>query len=209
MWLWAVSGESQLTDRHPPLVIPAGCYDCGDGFYDPITRVVTTYDGDFLRNAGKVKSPKVTRSWHEPICLWTFEMMQHLIPIVYARLGSKWKHSFRKPVTLMNIKALFLKISVTDLSLQLTCEPALSLFPVFPNLNHTSLIYTDIFWEHFDHDQNLAPFFPPAYLVIVYASFFPSLHCQIGSVQVLSKTKTFFYSFFLFLHLSAKKNWKR
>lgn len=57
----AVSGESQLTDRHPPLVIPAGCYDCGDGFYDPDTRVVTTYDGDFLRNAGEAGA-KVTRT---------------------------------------------------------------------------------------------------------------------------------------------------
>lgn len=57
----AVSGESQLTDRHPPLVIPAGCYDCGDGFYDPDTRVVTTYDDDFLRNAGEAGA-KVTRT---------------------------------------------------------------------------------------------------------------------------------------------------
>lgn len=56
---WTVSGESQLTDRHPPLVIPAGCYDCGNGFYDPNTRVVTTYDGDFLRNAGEAGA-KVT-----------------------------------------------------------------------------------------------------------------------------------------------------
>ncbi|XP_030291757.1 MORN repeat-containing protein 5 isoform X1 [Sparus aurata] len=45
------AGESQLTDLHPPHVIPDGCYDCGDGFYDPNTRVVTSYTGRFLRNA--------------------------------------------------------------------------------------------------------------------------------------------------------------
>lgn len=47
------TGESQLTDLHPPRVIPDGCYDCGDGFYDPNTRVVTSYTGRFLRNAGE------------------------------------------------------------------------------------------------------------------------------------------------------------
>ncbi|EDV18906.1 uncharacterized protein TRIADDRAFT_34471, partial [Trichoplax adhaerens] len=40
----------------PPPSIPEGCYDCGDGFYDPKTRVVTDYDGKFLRNAGKYGS---------------------------------------------------------------------------------------------------------------------------------------------------------
>ncbi|XP_069369242.1 MORN repeat-containing protein 5 isoform X2 [Paralichthys olivaceus] len=46
------AGESQLTDLHPPREIPDLCYDCGDGFYDPTTRVVTSYTGRFLRNAG-------------------------------------------------------------------------------------------------------------------------------------------------------------
>ncbi|XP_073770088.1 MORN repeat-containing protein 5 isoform X2 [Danio rerio] len=46
------AGESQLTDPDPPRVIPDGCYDTGDGFYDPNTRVVKGYDGNFLRNAG-------------------------------------------------------------------------------------------------------------------------------------------------------------
>ncbi|CAN9504942.1 unnamed protein product [Ophioblennius macclurei] len=45
------SGESQLTDLHPPREIPRGCYDCADGFYDPETRIVTSYTGRFLRNA--------------------------------------------------------------------------------------------------------------------------------------------------------------
>uniref|UniRef100_A0A9J8AZ37 MORN repeat-containing protein 5 n=1 Tax=Cyprinus carpio carpio TaxID=630221 RepID=A0A9J8AZ37_CYPCA len=45
------AGESQVTDQDPPRAIPDGCYDSGDGFYDPSTRVVKDYDGNFLRNA--------------------------------------------------------------------------------------------------------------------------------------------------------------
>ncbi|XP_072310027.1 MORN repeat-containing protein 5 [Eucyclogobius newberryi] len=45
------AGESQLTGHLRQRVIPEGCYDCGDGFYNPNTRVVTTYTGRFLRNA--------------------------------------------------------------------------------------------------------------------------------------------------------------
>ncbi|XP_042588202.1 MORN repeat-containing protein 5 isoform X3 [Cyprinus carpio] len=44
------AGESQVTDQDPPRAIPDGCYDSGDGFYDPSTRVVKDYDGNFLRN---------------------------------------------------------------------------------------------------------------------------------------------------------------
>ncbi|XP_050782813.1 MORN repeat-containing protein 5 isoform X2 [Gopherus flavomarginatus] len=45
------AGISQLTDLDPPRTIPQGCYDCGDGFYNTITRVVTDYKLRFLRNA--------------------------------------------------------------------------------------------------------------------------------------------------------------
>uniref|UniRef100_A0A8D0G5H8 MORN repeat-containing protein 5 n=1 Tax=Sphenodon punctatus TaxID=8508 RepID=A0A8D0G5H8_SPHPU len=45
------AGISQLTDLDPPRVIPEGCYDCGDGFYNPETRVVVDYKLRFLRNA--------------------------------------------------------------------------------------------------------------------------------------------------------------
>ncbi|XP_040818735.1 MORN repeat-containing protein 5 [Ochotona curzoniae] len=41
----------QLTNLDPPRKIPKGCYDCGDGFYNPITRVVKDYKNRFLRNA--------------------------------------------------------------------------------------------------------------------------------------------------------------
>lgn len=50
------TGESQLTEPPPPRTIPDGCYDCGDGFYDPRTRVVTSYEGGFLRSAGQAEN---------------------------------------------------------------------------------------------------------------------------------------------------------
>ena len=46
-------GRSQLTNRIPPREIPSGCYDTGDGFYNPKTRVIVDYNMKFLRNAGK------------------------------------------------------------------------------------------------------------------------------------------------------------
>ncbi|XP_046757792.1 MORN repeat-containing protein 5 isoform X4 [Gallus gallus] len=45
------AGISQLTNLDPPRKIPEGCYDCGDGFYNPNTRTVTDYELRFLRNA--------------------------------------------------------------------------------------------------------------------------------------------------------------
>ncbi|CAK8674025.1 unnamed protein product [Clavelina lepadiformis] len=45
------AGRSQLTNRVPPREIPEGQYDCGDGFYNPTTRIVTDYSLRFLRNA--------------------------------------------------------------------------------------------------------------------------------------------------------------
>ncbi len=38
----------------PSKNIPNECYDCGDGFYNPETRIVNDYNGKFLRNAGKL-----------------------------------------------------------------------------------------------------------------------------------------------------------
>ncbi|XP_023386893.1 MORN repeat-containing protein 5 isoform X1 [Pteropus medius] len=46
------TGISQLTNVDPPRKIPEGCYDCGDGFYNPTTRIVKDYRNRFLRNAG-------------------------------------------------------------------------------------------------------------------------------------------------------------
>ncbi|XP_039252519.1 MORN repeat-containing protein 5-like [Styela clava] len=45
------AGRSQLTNRIPPRRIPENHYDCGDGFYNPSTRIVTDYNQKFLRNA--------------------------------------------------------------------------------------------------------------------------------------------------------------
>jgi hypothetical protein len=47
------AGRSQLKDNEPPQVIPEDCYDVGDGMYNPRSRVVTDYKGEFVRNAGK------------------------------------------------------------------------------------------------------------------------------------------------------------
>ena len=47
------AGRSQLKDREPREQIPEDCYDVGDGIYNPVSRVVTDYHGEFVRNAGK------------------------------------------------------------------------------------------------------------------------------------------------------------
>ncbi len=46
------AGRSQLTNKIPSKNIPDKCYDCGDGFYNPETRIINDYNGKFLRNAG-------------------------------------------------------------------------------------------------------------------------------------------------------------
>ena len=57
--LFLHSGRSQLTNRIPPREIPPGCYDTGDGFYNPETRVIVDYNIKFLRNAGEFKPQKL------------------------------------------------------------------------------------------------------------------------------------------------------
>ena len=42
--LISFQGISQLTNMDPPRKIPPGCYDCGDGFYNPNTRIVKELD---------------------------------------------------------------------------------------------------------------------------------------------------------------------
>ena len=41
-----------MTNETPTRQVPDGWYDCGDGFYDPVERVVRDYKHNFLRNAG-------------------------------------------------------------------------------------------------------------------------------------------------------------
>ncbi|NXG14603.1 MORN5 protein, partial [Grallaria varia] len=55
-------GTPQLTNLEPPNTIPEGCYDCGDGFYDPETRVVVDYKLRFLRNADEEQHGWILRS---------------------------------------------------------------------------------------------------------------------------------------------------
>ncbi|XP_048876967.1 MORN repeat-containing protein 5 isoform X2 [Brienomyrus brachyistius] len=52
------AGESQLTNLNPTRVIPGGCYDCGDGFYNPKTRIIADYEHRFLRNAAECRTRK-------------------------------------------------------------------------------------------------------------------------------------------------------
>ncbi|XP_029372247.1 MORN repeat-containing protein 5 [Echeneis naucrates] len=65
------AGESHQTDVHPAHIIPDWCYDCGDGFYNPTTRVVTSYSGRFLRNADDSEHEWIVRtcrkSWDEVV----------------------------------------------------------------------------------------------------------------------------------------------
>ncbi|XP_023816415.1 MORN repeat-containing protein 5 isoform X2 [Oryzias latipes] len=56
------AGESQMTYLHPPRPIPAGCYDCADGFYDPVTRVITSYSGGFVRSADDSEHEWIVRT---------------------------------------------------------------------------------------------------------------------------------------------------
>ena len=37
-------------DINGPKSIPEGCYDIGDGYYDPTKRIICKYDGEFKRN---------------------------------------------------------------------------------------------------------------------------------------------------------------
>ncbi|XP_035989829.1 MORN repeat-containing protein 5 [Fundulus heteroclitus] len=59
-------GEPQLTNVHPPPSIPEGCYDCADGFYDPNTRVITSYTGRFLRNTDDSEHEWIVRTCRKP-----------------------------------------------------------------------------------------------------------------------------------------------
>ncbi|XP_054377067.1 MORN repeat-containing protein 5 isoform X1 [Pongo abelii] len=56
------AGMAQLTNMDPPRKIPKGYYDCGDGFYNPVTRVVKDYRNCFLRNADDDEHEWITRT---------------------------------------------------------------------------------------------------------------------------------------------------
>ncbi|XP_020615035.1 MORN repeat-containing protein 5-like [Orbicella faveolata] len=65
------AGRSQLTNQDPPQTIPEGMYDCGDGFYDPVTRKVVNYDFVFLRNTDEKEHNWIInhcrKAWDEPV----------------------------------------------------------------------------------------------------------------------------------------------
>uniref|UniRef100_A0A8C0M716 MORN repeat-containing protein 5 n=1 Tax=Canis lupus familiaris TaxID=9615 RepID=A0A8C0M716_CANLF len=77
------AGISQLTNMDPPRKIPQGCYDCGDGFYNPTTRVVKDYRNRFLRNTGmSILTPRDTHLLfsrpHLGVCICVHTRM-HLV----------------------------------------------------------------------------------------------------------------------------------
>ncbi|XP_049629039.1 MORN repeat-containing protein 5 [Suncus etruscus] len=63
------AGICQLTNMDPPRKVPLGHYDCGDGFYDPKTRIVRDYQNRFLRNADDDEHEWIVRTcrkgWEE------------------------------------------------------------------------------------------------------------------------------------------------
>lgn len=67
----------------PPRKIPKGCYDCGDGFYDPVTRIVKDYKNRFLRNAGMVILTPVAHVFsslvHIQVCAYISHTCIHLV----------------------------------------------------------------------------------------------------------------------------------
>ena len=72
-------GRSQLTNRIPPREIPTGCYDTGDGFYNPKTRVIVDYNMKFLRNAGKsIKTRKTQTCYDHEMHLYNSEVVLSL-----------------------------------------------------------------------------------------------------------------------------------
>lgn len=40
----------QVNNIEGPRLIPTGTYDIGDGFYEPVKRMICNYDGSFKRN---------------------------------------------------------------------------------------------------------------------------------------------------------------
>ena len=53
----------------PPIEIPEGHYDCGDGFYNPKDKIVYDYiNMKFLRNAGNKSYNKLIKYYSVFIC---------------------------------------------------------------------------------------------------------------------------------------------
>lgn len=57
----ALADEPQLTDKSPPMWIPASSFDVGDGYYDPLDNNVYSYDGVLLRPASKEEATWAVR----------------------------------------------------------------------------------------------------------------------------------------------------
>ncbi|XP_013009028.2 MORN repeat-containing protein 5 isoform X1 [Cavia porcellus] len=77
----------QLTNMDPPRKVPKGCYDCGDGFYNPITRIIRDYSNRFLRNAGCPHDPHICQLDNE------LPNTRPLWPVVHLQPNNRDKKS--------------------------------------------------------------------------------------------------------------------
>jgi hypothetical protein len=53
------AGLSLLVDKGQPETIPIGSYDVGDGYYNPETGEICTYDGKKLRMPEKAEAATI------------------------------------------------------------------------------------------------------------------------------------------------------
>lgn len=86
-FLGFTAGRSQLTNRIPPRKIPEGCYDCGDGFYNPVSRVVVDYDHKFLRNAGQ----SLKLLWKQAIDRDAVYSRNTTVTYPHIKKGNEWR----------------------------------------------------------------------------------------------------------------------
>ena len=57
------AGDEQITNEHPPRVIPKSTYDIGRGFYNPTTGNVYSYDNELI---GRLQ--RETEEWIKSKC---------------------------------------------------------------------------------------------------------------------------------------------
>merc|ERR1711988_1129600 len=54
-------GEGEISSSQKPIEIPPGCYDVGDGYYNPKDGKIFTYKGELMRQPGKDEADWITK----------------------------------------------------------------------------------------------------------------------------------------------------
>ena len=54
--------EEEAEGEQKPIEIPPGCYDVGDGYYNPKEGKIYTYQGELMRQPGKDEADWITKS---------------------------------------------------------------------------------------------------------------------------------------------------